>query len=119
MQISFHSIKTKLVLLLVVLLGLYMLAALYLLSALSSTVDRMSDRLFEKGSGITELVLNADRDLYQALTGYLSAAVVYSDPASREAAVADYTENLQQSRDLISAAKALIEEGGLQDLQNP
>jgi len=119
LQISFHSIKTKLVLLLVVLLGLYMLAALYLLSALSSTVDRMSDRLFEKGSGITELVLNADRDLYQALTGYLSAAVVYSDPASREAAVADYTENLQQSRDLISAAKALIEEGGLQDLQNP
>lgn len=116
MKISFHSIKTKLLLLLFIPLVLFAVASLYLLSTLSSTVDRLSDRLYEKGSIITQLMLNADRDLYQALTAYMSITLRESDAASREAALASYQENLQQTKDQIITAKGLIEQGGLQEM---
>lgn len=118
LRISLHSIKTRLLLLLVVILGLYMLASLYLLSALSSTVERMSDRLFEKGTGITEMVLNADRDLYQALAGFLMAISVQLEKEVRDSAAVEYRESLQQSRNLIAETRARIEQAGLMDLKD-
>lgn len=113
MKISIHSIKTKLMLMLFIPLVLFAVAAFYLLSTLSSTVDRLSDRLYEKGSAITQLMLNADRDLYQALTGYLSVVLRQSD-----AELANYEENLQQTKDRITTAKDLIEQSGLQDMKH-
>ena len=118
MKISFHSIKTKLLLLFFIPLMLFAIASLYLLSTLSSTVDRLSDRLYETGNGITQLVLNADRDLYQALTSFLSATLGQSDAGSRETALESYKENLRQTKDHLMAVKGLIEQGGLHGMKH-
>lgn len=95
MKKLFNSIKTKLLLLLLVPLILFAVAALYLLNTLSSTVDRLSDRLYEKGSEITQHALNADRDLYQALTAYLSITLKRSDLQLQDKALENYKENLE------------------------
>jgi methyl-accepting chemotaxis protein len=112
------SIKTKLFLLLVVPIVLFIVAAVYLLNAFSSTVDRMSDRLYEHGSEIMQTMLNADRDLYQALTAYMSALLRQSDATARETAIASYQVNIHQTIDNVAVVKQLIEEGGLQDLKH-
>lgn len=119
MKSLLNSIKTKLLLMFFIPLVLFAVAALYLLSTLSSTVDRLSDRLYEKGSEITQHMLTADRDLYQALTAYQSVTLRESDAESREAALASYEENVQQTIDQITLAKGRIEQGGLQDMKHP
>ena len=111
-----HSIRTKFLVLFFVTIALFAVAALYLLSTLSSTVDRLSERLYEEGSGITQLVLNADRDLYQAMTGLLNVTLRQLDADTREAYAASYEENLQQTKERIYETKALIEKSGLNGL---
>jgi len=118
LRISLHSIKTKLLLLLIIPLLLFIFSSQYLLSSLSSTVDRLSDRLYETGSEIMRLMLNADRDFYQSRVGFMSATVKSSNGSSLKAVIASYEENLGQTKDNVAAAKALIEERGLQDLEH-
>jgi len=112
------TVQFHLLLLLLVPLILFAVAALYLLNTLSSTVDRLSDRLYEKGSEITQHALNADRDLYQALTAYLSITLKRSDLQLQDKALENYKENLEQSRNLLNTARAEIEQAGLHVLKH-
>ena len=99
-------------------LFLFCLASFYLLDVLRGTVDRMSERLYEQGSVISTLVLNADRDLYQALTSYILVVSGLTAESAREATLADYEKKLRQSIDQMSAAKVLIDQGELRHLKH-
>ena len=111
-----HSIKTKLSLLLFIPLILFAVAAFYLLGTLSSTVNRLSDRLYEHGSVITDLVLNADRDLYQALTAYMALTTGSGSTDTLNNAQASYDENVRQTRERLAAARERIDQAGLGEL---
>lgn len=87
-------------------------AAFYLLNALTSTVDRMSDQLYEKGNVVSLLMLNADRDMYQAQTAFMAVAFRQLDAGAREAALASYEENLQQTKDRLHQAFSLVKKAG-------
>jgi len=115
----FHSIKTKLTLLLFIPLILFAVAAFFLLGTLSSTVNRLSDRLYDQGSVITQLMLNADRDLYQALTAYLVLTTGQADTSTLNSAQANYELNVEQTLERLAAAKERIDRAGLWELVHP
>ena len=112
----FHSLKTRLLLLLFIPLALFAVASFYLLDTLSSTVERLSDRLYWKGNVISDFTLNADRDFYQALVAYMTLTSGQSDAAAREAALTEYADNLQEIRERITSVGRRLELGGLHEL---
>lgn len=109
------SVKTRLLFLLFVPLVLFAVTSVYLLGENRSTIGMLSERLYERGSEVSTLVLNADRDLYQALTAYLTAQSAGTDAEAKKAAIADYEENVGQVNERLRSAMDLIRAGNLQN----
>lgn len=74
-------------------------------SALRS-VHRDVDRMSQHATPASVLLLNIGRDYYQAYLGIASAALA-ATPESRDAALADYEENVAQIEDRFAEYKAL------------
>ena len=105
LKLSNISVKTRLLLMLFVPLVLFACAALYLLNLHSNTVDEFSEDLYDSGSQVSSLVLNADRDMYQAYSDYLIIISPTSDAKAKEAAIKDFGDNLKQIQDRLAQAQ--------------
>ncbi|MBW5447162.1 HAMP domain-containing protein [Cohnella sp. CFH 77786] len=112
-MVSRLSVRTKLLLMLLVPLLLFALTAVYLLQTNSSNIDRMTILLYETTYKSSDLVLNADRDMYQSLAAY-QAIQLYTGSA-RETALKDYQENVGQVNDRLKKAAALITQYNLKE----
>ncbi|TFE22803.1 methyl-accepting chemotaxis protein [Cohnella luojiensis] len=110
------SFKTKLLLLLFVPLLLFASTAVYLLQLNSSNIGKLTRILYETSNRSTTLVLNADRDMYQALSAYQKMQSAYVTPADKESAHKDLKENVSQANDRIGQALEIIKEQGLTGL---
>lgn len=97
---------------------LFVIEAVYLLGALSSTVDRLSVRIHEQAGAAAQLMLGADRDLYQALTAYMTLTMRSLDFESRQAYLASHEENIRQTKEQIARARQLIGEAGILDMKH-
>ncbi|MBO9600790.1 MAG: methyl-accepting chemotaxis protein [Cohnella sp.] len=105
MKMTNISVKTRLLLMLFVPLVLFACAALYLININSKTIDDFSENLYESGSQVSTLVLNADRDMYQAYNAYLIVVSPSSDAKQKEAAIKDFGDNLKQIQERLAKAQ--------------
>ncbi|MFC5701841.1 methyl-accepting chemotaxis protein [Cohnella faecalis] len=119
MNMRHLSVKAKLLLMLIVPLLLFATTSVYLLTLNSSNINHLSDTLFETGNRSSSLVLNADRDMYQALTSYMTAISESSDDKKRDAAVKDFQENVGQVNDRLQQAITIVHDQGLGDRAHP
>ena len=119
MKIANVTVKTRLLLMLFIPLALFAATSVFLLSENASTINRMSERLYERGSQASALVLNADRDFYQALNGFVTAQSPATDAKAKEASVADYRENVGQIKERLAKAMDLLRAGDLTQRAQP
>lgn len=103
-----RSIKSKLMLVIVIPLICVLVImfgfSFYAINYLSSTLDAFSNTSIEA----TTLVLNGDRDFYQALTALQNIEKLSPDDDAFGAEIASYDENAQQATERVNQSVALI-----------
>lgn len=107
------SIKTKLLIMLFVPLILFATTSIYLLQLNSSNINMLTSALYDTSNRATTLVLNADRDMYQAYSAYQQLQSTYVSQADKDAAAIDFTENVQQVDDRIQQALDILNKENL------
>lgn len=101
------SVRTKMLLILLIPLLLFAAASLYLLNQNATSIKRMSDSLYDTAYQASSLVLNADRDMYQSLVAYQS--IHGSIGNDREADLIEFKDNVDQVADRLEQAIAIVQ----------
>lgn len=73
--------------------------------------ERLIESLYSELYQSTQLILNADRDFYQAQAA-LNDIVMAASQQEKDKAAADFSENTQQVRDRVGEAKTIISGAG-------
>lgn len=107
------SLRWKLALLAVLPLFFYAVSVLYVLDQQRDTFNLMTEEIYEKANQVESLILNADRDMYQAYVAYLKIESGKLEQEALIAAQTEMTENRDQTIERVTTAKALMEEAGL------
>lgn len=113
------SIRVKLLVLLLIPLILFAVTGIYLLELNSSNINRLKTSLFTTSNQSITLVLNSDRDMYQALAAYQRLSSPFVSAEDKEQAKADFAENVQQTNDRIAQALRIVTEHGIADRTHP
>jgi len=103
------SVRTRLLLMLIVPLFLYAGTSTFLLSHAKSALEQANVHLHEVSYQATSHVLNADRDMYQALAAYQQLQAAGLSPEGKEEAFIDYQANVEQVKERTHAAYSLLE----------
>jgi methyl-accepting chemotaxis protein len=109
------SFKFRLIILLFVPLLLMILISALLLQSNLSDVNRITNVLQEATNRPTSLVLNADRDLYQALLAFHTHAAA----KDKQASLASFEENVKQANDRVQEAYLILKQHALTELKHP
>lgn len=88
----------------ILLVGISIASLLYL----NHTINRMSDSLYEDVFENAELILSADRDLYQAAIALHSSMSSTLTEAERDQFIQDFQDNNQQAQERVSLASSDI-----------
>lgn len=110
------SIKTKLLILLLVPLFLFAVTAVILLQTNSSNVDKLKTVLHDTSNQSMSLILNADRDMYQAYSAYQQFRSRFASAEDKLKAQEEFKANIQQANERIEQAKNILAEQKLLDL---
>ncbi|QJD87244.1 methyl-accepting chemotaxis protein [Cohnella herbarum] len=112
------SVRTKLLFLLLTPLVLFAATALYLLQLNSSNIDKLTDVLYETSNKATSLVLNADRDMYQASSAYQQLQSAHVTQEKKSKSIHDFNENVQQANERINEALTILANKRLSGLRH-
>ncbi|MFS0727552.1 methyl-accepting chemotaxis protein [Paenibacillus sp. 1P07SE] len=112
-----RSIRVKLALLAIVPLLFYIGTSAYLLSQQRQLYHVMTEQIAKISTEVQTLVLNADRDLYQAYVAYLRLESGMLNNNQLQSEQAALEENLLQVEERMGQAIAIIEDEGLRGLQ--
>lgn len=104
------SVKVKLFSLLLVPLFLYALNSVYLLQFNNSNVVHLTEVMQDTTNQSTSLVLNADRDMYQALLAFEHGR---DKGAKAEQERVDFLENATQAQERVAQAKVIMSSADL------
>ncbi|WP_052350282.1 methyl-accepting chemotaxis protein [Paenibacillus gorillae] len=110
------NLRWRLALIGVLPLFFYVFSGLYLLGELEKTNTKMSQDVYEVSNRTTTLVLNADRDLYQALSAYQYLTEDEISSADKEKWDKDLELNIKEAKERLAAAKGIMETNGLMEL---
>ncbi|CAM4508199.1 methyl-accepting chemotaxis protein [Paenibacillus endophyticus] len=110
------SLRFRLAMLSIIPLAFYAYTGLYLLGEERSLLDQMTEGIYETSSRVDSLILNADRDMYQAYQAYLQIESGTLDQASADAAREELAQNIKQVDDRVTEAQAILFEKGMQTL---
>ncbi len=102
------SIRVRLILLLLIPSLMYVLTSFYLLNQNKHDIGSLSTSLYEVTNKSTSLVLNADRDMYQALTAYQLLVSGSLSAAERTRELEALQENIDQTNDRIKQAAEIM-----------
>ncbi|QMV43272.1 methyl-accepting chemotaxis protein [Cohnella cholangitidis] len=102
------SVRTRLLILLFAPLVLFAMTAVYLLNLNSSNIDKLTEVLYETSNRSTTLVLNADRDMYQAYSAYQKLTSPYLSPENIDTTLTELDENIKQANDRIDQALQIV-----------
>ncbi|MEI7024505.1 methyl-accepting chemotaxis protein [Paenibacillus sp. y28] len=102
------SLKVKLIILIVLPLLLFECTNYTLLQANERNISELSKVVYETANQTTSLILNADRDMYQALTAYQFLASGALTPNQAEAWSRDLAQNIAQANERITKAEAIL-----------
>ncbi|MFC4103884.1 methyl-accepting chemotaxis protein [Paenibacillus xanthanilyticus] len=111
------SLRAKLLLLIALPISMYAGSNVYILNTYDTDMTD-ANRLFEQTNEITANVLNADRDLYQAISSY---QLLKSGGLNQErAALAqeDMLNNVKQASERLKKAEEAAKAAGMMDLKN-
>ncbi|MCC3377104.1 methyl-accepting chemotaxis protein [Cohnella sp. REN36] len=111
-------VKVRLILLLCIPLLLFAVTAVFLLQTNSANVRQMTSTLYDTAYEASSLVLNADRDMNQALSEYQRIRLGNLSPADRKKTFDDYNENVKEVNERVTAALAILEKQGLTNLRH-
>lgn len=104
------SLAKKLYLLFAVTLIILFSTNLFSSFKLKTVSEDLIDTLYYQTYSSTELILNADRDLYQAIMGQRTLLVVDVDSPMFQKQLDFYTVNIQQTRDRVGKAQQIFEQ---------
>lgn len=109
------SLRIRLSLLAAVPLLLYAGTGLYLVGEQRAVFKEMKTELVESYVEVESLVLNADRDLYQAKTAYLLLESGELDAQASSARLKELSDNYNQAIERIATAREILDTAGLLD----
>ncbi|MCU6709439.1 methyl-accepting chemotaxis protein [Paenibacillus sp. J5C_2022] len=112
------TLRVKLLLLAVLPILVYLCTGLYLLAEERAIFKQMSSSIYESAAKVESLILNADRDMYQAYVAYMRLESGNLGASEQEAALADLTENRDQVFERAEEAKAILEKHELLGLRH-
>ncbi|MHA6484699.1 methyl-accepting chemotaxis protein [Paenibacillus sp. strain BS8-2] len=113
MRISFG---VKMIILAAVPLLFYTISGLYLLGEQRKIFDELKSSIHETSNQVSQLLLNADRDLYQANTAYILLESGSIDAARTKALNEEMIANKDQAIERVTSAKGILEKAGLLEL---
>ncbi|OCT11108.1 hypothetical protein A8709_05305 [Paenibacillus pectinilyticus] len=104
------SIRMRLILLLLIPSLLYAGTSMYLLQQDKSDTEQLTSSLYETAEKSTSLILNADRDMYQALTAYqlVVSGTLSADEKATQLKV--LKENIDQTNTRVGQALIILKE---------
>ena len=112
-----RSIRFKLALLSVIPLLFYIATSAFLLQQQRQLYEVMTEEVNKISTEVQTLVLNADRDLYQAYVAYLRMESGQLNNNQLQSEREEWAENKRQVDERMGEAIAIIESKGLGDLQ--
>lgn len=105
------SFKIKLLLIFLIPLASFAVTSVYLLNKNSADIKQLQQTLYETSYKAQSYVLNADRDMYQALTAYQALHINNAGAQADGKALHDeFNENVAQVEERVSKAQALLVE---------
>ncbi|OMF22747.1 hypothetical protein BK133_25495 [Paenibacillus sp. FSL H8-0548] len=110
------SLRVRLALLALIPLFFYAVSGFYLLGQQRSVFTEMKEEIYETTNQVDKLVLNADRDMYQAYQAYLKIESGTLDQPEADAAREELAENIKQVEERIGEAQKILYENDLQHL---
>lgn len=102
------SVRIRLIMLLVIPSLLYVLTSLYLLNQNRNDTGSLSTSLYDVTNKSASLVLNADRDMYQALTAYELLVSGSLSASERTRQLEDMQENIDQTKERVNQAAGIM-----------
>ncbi|SFD60031.1 methyl-accepting chemotaxis protein [Paenibacillus catalpae] len=112
------NLKWKMALIGLLPLCFYVFSGIYLLSELIKTNETMSDEVYGVSARSSALILNADRDLYQAYSAYQYLAFGDLDESGKAEWNKLLNENIKDAMDRVNEAKGIFEANKLLELKN-
>lgn len=110
------SVGFKLVILAAIPLFFYTMTGLMLLGEQRKVFDDMKSSIHETSNQASQLILNADRDLYQANVAYLLMESGALSGDALKAAQEEMVVNKDQAIERVASAKSILETAGLLEL---
>ncbi|PWV89377.1 methyl-accepting chemotaxis protein [Paenibacillus cellulosilyticus] len=107
------SFRTKVIGLIAIPFLLYIGTSIYYPLYVNTTVDKLKQQLYTTSYTANNEIMNADRDVYQALFAYTLIDLGNLTGKELEDAVKDYKDNIQQANDRMANARELMEKAGL------
>lgn len=107
---KFFSIRVRLILLLLIPSLLYLGTSVYLLQQNKSNTDILTTHLYETTEKSTSLILNADRDMYQALTGYQLLVSGTLNAEEKTAQLKVLKDNIDQTNMRVGQALTILKD---------
>ncbi|UKS24958.1 methyl-accepting chemotaxis protein [Paenibacillus sp. HWE-109] len=107
------SIRVRLILLVLVPSILYLGTSIYLLQQSKTNTDVLASSLYETTDKSTSLILNADRDMYQALTAYQLLVSGTLGPEEKTKQLKDLKDNIDQTNSRVGQAYDILKGKGL------
>ncbi|WP_176220778.1 methyl-accepting chemotaxis protein [Cohnella massiliensis] len=102
------SLRAKLLLIIVLPILFFALSVIFLINMNSSNIEKLKTTLYETSYQVTSHVLNADRDMYQALDAYNRLQAEALSEEERSAIYAEFQENVQQAVERIQSAGGIL-----------
>lgn len=95
---------------------LYIGTSIYYPLYVNSTVDKLKQQLYITSYSANNQIMNADRDVYQALSAFTFVDLGNSKGPERDNAIKDVKENIQQANDRMASARQLMEKAELMNI---
>ncbi|MBP3965977.1 methyl-accepting chemotaxis protein [Paenibacillus lignilyticus] len=107
------SLKKKLSGLLAIPLVLFVVVCLSLIQRNNADLSQMKTMMYDVSAQTTSLILNADRDMYQALAAYQAIANGQLAGDELQQQQQDLSENIEQIAERVGSAGTILAENGL------
>ncbi|WP_165279874.1 methyl-accepting chemotaxis protein [Paenibacillus protaetiae] len=96
---------------------MYAFSSFYLLSVQSDNVNKMKTSIYDISYQVDTLVLNADRDMYQALVAYSNLAAGQFNGSSKEQELKNLNDNLKETEDRMMGVTQIVNTQQLLDMK--